>query len=52
MCDAGDQVKYVKHRIDALDKENMTYSYTVIESDDLIRKFESMAFEIKFQATS
>ena len=29
----------------------MTYSYTVIESDDLMGKFESMAFEIKFQAT-
>ncbi|EEF45603.1 Major allergen Pru ar, putative [Ricinus communis] len=45
------EVKYVKHRIDALNKENMTYSYTVIEGDVLAEKFESISFEIKLQGT-
>ncbi|OAY27698.1 major allergen Pru ar 1 [Manihot esculenta] len=48
---AGPGLKYVKHRIDALDKEKMTYNYTLIEGDVLMDKIESIAYEIKFEAT-
>ncbi|MCD7464241.1 hypothetical protein HAX54_052332 [Datura stramonium] len=47
----GGEIKYVKNRIDALDKENMTYAYTVIESDALMDKIESISYEIKLEPT-
>ncbi|KAL0448365.1 UNVERIFIED_CONTAM: Major allergen Pru ar 1 [Sesamum latifolium] len=31
----GSQYKSVKHRVDAIDKENLTHSYTVVEGDAL-----------------
>lgn len=48
---AGAHIKYVKHRIDAVDEEKLTYSYTLIEGDDLLDKIESVSYEIKFEAT-
>ncbi|KAJ7955163.1 major allergen Pru ar 1-like [Quillaja saponaria] len=48
----GGQLKYLKHRIDALDKDNLTYGYTLIEGDDLQEKnIESVSYEIKFEST-
>ncbi|KAL3505674.1 hypothetical protein ACH5RR_031056 [Cinchona calisaya] len=47
----GSQIKYVKHRIDALDKENLTYAYTMIEGDSLMEKIESVSYEMKFEAS-
>ncbi|CAK7333263.1 unnamed protein product [Dovyalis caffra] len=44
--------KYVKHRIDALDKDKMTHSYTTIEGVVLLDKIESIAYDIKFEATA
>ncbi|KDP27858.1 hypothetical protein JCGZ_18938 [Jatropha curcas] len=47
----GGELKHVKHRIDGLDTEKLTHSYTLIEGDALDDKNESIAFEIKFEAT-
>ncbi|KAL1359103.1 hypothetical protein HN51_004355 [Arachis hypogaea] len=43
----GSETKHLKHRIDAIDKENLTYSYSVIEGD----KAESVSYDIKFEPT-
>ncbi|KAE9591661.1 putative START-like domain, Bet v I type allergen [Lupinus albus] len=48
----GDNIKHLKHRIDALDKENLAYSYTVIEGDSVLEKVDSVSHEIKFEATA
>ncbi|KAK7329498.1 hypothetical protein VNO77_23668 [Canavalia gladiata] len=47
----GDHIKHLKHRIDAIDKENLKYSYAVIEGDDLLEKVDSISHEIKFEPT-
>ena len=51
MCQTtGSHIKYLKHRIDALDKENMTCKYTLIESDIKFDKVEFVVYEVKFVA--
>ncbi|XP_058212561.1 major allergen Pru av 1-like [Rhododendron vialii] len=42
----GSKHKCVKHKIDALDKENFTYSYSIIEGDAL-DGFESISYHTK-----
>ncbi|KAK4586579.1 hypothetical protein RGQ29_023649 [Quercus rubra] len=42
--------KYAKHRIDALDPENCTYSFSLIESDALT-DIASVSTEMKFVAS-
>lgn len=37
----------MKNRVDAIDKENFTYSYSVIEGDALADVFESVSYHIK-----
>ncbi|XP_021290867.1 pathogenesis-related protein STH-2-like isoform X1 [Herrania umbratica] len=44
--------KYVKHRIDELDKENLICKYTMIEGDALGDKLECVAYEVKFETIS
>ncbi|KAH7842375.1 hypothetical protein Vadar_004581 [Vaccinium darrowii] len=44
--------KYVKHRIDELDKENFVCKYTMIEGDPLGDKLESIAYDVRFEAAS
>ncbi|KAI9195702.1 hypothetical protein LWI28_017313 [Acer negundo] len=45
----GSQFKYVKHKVEAVDKENLSYSYSVIEGDALISNaLEKIVYEIKF----
>ncbi|XP_022749048.1 major allergen Pru ar 1-like [Durio zibethinus] len=44
--------KYVKHRIDELDRDNLMCKYTMIEGDALGDKLESIAYEVKFEAIS
>ncbi|XVE65570.1 hypothetical protein DITRI_Ditri08aG0010300 [Diplodiscus trichospermus] len=44
--------KYVKHRIDELDRENFVCKYTMIEGDVLGDNLESIAYEVKFEAMS
>ncbi|KAM7463120.1 hypothetical protein LguiA_031241 [Lonicera macranthoides] len=43
----GSQYKSVKHRVDGLDKENFTYSYSIIEGDALSGVVESVSYHIK-----
>ncbi|KAL1372446.1 hypothetical protein HN51_002605 [Arachis hypogaea] len=43
--------KYLKHRIDELDKDNLVCKYTLIEGDPLGDKLESVAYEVRFEAT-
>ncbi|KAF7813530.1 major allergen Pru ar 1-like [Senna tora] len=48
----GTNMRELKHRIDAIDKENLTYSYSLIEGDDeVLKKAESVSHEIKLEAT-
>ncbi|XP_015959626.1 pathogenesis-related protein STH-2-like [Arachis duranensis] len=44
--------KYLKHRIDVVDKENLVCKYTMIEGDPLGEKLESIAYEVNFEANS
>ncbi|PSR92546.1 Major allergen Pru ar like [Actinidia chinensis var. chinensis] len=46
----GSVHKSVKHRVDGLDKENFTYSYTIIEGGAL-DVFETISYHIKIVAT-
>ncbi|CAH2080513.1 unnamed protein product [Thlaspi arvense] len=45
----GSQFKSVKHRVDLLDKEKMTYAYTMIEGDALMGILESISYEVKLE---
>ncbi|KAL2603910.1 hypothetical protein AAZV13_09G038200 [Glycine max] len=47
----GDKIKHLKHRIDVIDQEKLTYSYAVIEGDGALEKVDSIAHEVKFEAT-
>ncbi|KAI8561754.1 hypothetical protein RHMOL_Rhmol04G0366100 [Rhododendron molle] len=44
--------KSVKQRVDAIDKENFTYSYSVIEGDALMGIFDSISYHIKIVASA
>ncbi|OMO58400.1 hypothetical protein COLO4_34686 [Corchorus olitorius] len=46
------QFKTVRNRIDEIDKENFSYSYTVMEGDALMNTVEKICNEIKIEATS
>ncbi|KDP27867.1 hypothetical protein JCGZ_18947 [Jatropha curcas] len=48
---AGSQFKYVKHRIEEIDKENFVYRYSAIEGDVLVDVLEKIDNEIKFEAS-
>nr|KAJ0200777.1 hypothetical protein LSAT_V11C600327560 [Lactuca sativa] len=44
------QMKYVKHRIDALDEEKMLYAYTLVEGGEALKeKIHSISYEMKFE---
>ncbi|XP_012084010.1 major allergen Pru ar 1 [Jatropha curcas] len=47
----GSQFKYVKHRIEEIDKENFVYRYSAIEGDVLVDVLEKIDNEIKFEAS-
>ncbi|XP_059632771.1 pathogenesis-related protein STH-21-like [Cornus florida] len=42
-------LRYVKHRIDALDNENFMCKYTLFEGDAFLEKLESVSYEVKFE---
>ncbi|XP_047336276.1 major strawberry allergen Fra a 1-2-like [Impatiens glandulifera] len=48
----GSQIQSVKHRVDGIDKENYTYSYSIIEGDVLKNGLESLSYEIKISEGS
>ncbi|KAG5555176.1 hypothetical protein RHGRI_012645 [Rhododendron griersonianum] len=43
----GSKHKWMKQKVDAVDKENFTYSYSIIEGDAL-DGFESISYHVKF----
>ncbi|KAH6820542.1 hypothetical protein C2S53_018590 [Perilla frutescens var. hirtella] len=47
----GSQYKSVKHRVDAIDKENMTHTYSIVEGDTLSGVIESITYHIKIVPT-
>lgn len=46
---AGSHLKYVKHRIDSVDTQNLSCKYTLIEGDILDDKLESISYFVKFE---
>nr|QLB38128.1 pathogenesis-related protein 10 [Anacardium occidentale] len=42
---------YMKHKVDALDKETFVYNYTIFEGDTLTDKFEKIVYETKWEST-
>ncbi|CAL0306860.1 unnamed protein product [Lupinus luteus] len=44
--------KYLKQKIEVLDKDNLVCKYTLIEGDPLGDKLESIAYNVKFEAAS
>ncbi|KAJ7955168.1 Major allergen d 1 [Quillaja saponaria] len=47
----GNKVKFFKEKIEAIDKENFTNLYTIIEGDVLTDKLEKVSYEKKIIAT-
>ncbi|KAF3432414.1 hypothetical protein FNV43_RR27154 [Rhamnella rubrinervis] len=47
---AGGPFKYMVHQTDALDTQNLTYSYTVPEGDVLRDVLEKFSYDTKFEA--
>ncbi|GMY27833.1 major allergen Pru ar 1-like [Fagus crenata] len=47
----GSQFKFIKHKIDAIDKENYVYNYSVIEGQPLSDKIEKISYETKLVAS-
>ncbi|KAK4425403.1 Major allergen Pru ar 1 [Sesamum alatum] len=47
----GSQYKSMKHRVDAIDKENLTHSYTIVEGDALAGVLESITYHVKIVPT-
>ncbi|XP_027151565.1 major allergen Pru ar 1-like [Coffea eugenioides] len=48
----GSQYKGAKQRVDGIDKDNFTYSYTILESDAFSDKIEKVANVIKIEASA
>ncbi|KAI9194426.1 hypothetical protein LWI28_005893 [Acer negundo] len=48
----GTEFKNLKNRIDALDKERMTYAHTITEGGALQDKAESISYAVKLEATA
>ncbi|OMO85168.1 hypothetical protein COLO4_21710 [Corchorus olitorius] len=45
----GSQFSSMKQKVEALDKENFAYSYSVIEGDPLMNTLEKITYEIKLE---
>ncbi|TYH27344.1 hypothetical protein ES288_A02G062600v1 [Gossypium darwinii] len=43
------QFNYMKQKVEALDKENFVYIYSVIEGDALMNKLEKITYETKLE---
>ncbi|KAK6278532.1 hypothetical protein POUND7_018799 [Theobroma cacao] len=43
------QFSYMKQKVEALDKENFVYSYSVIEGDALMNMLEKVTYETKLE---
>lgn len=49
---AGSQFKYVKHKVESVDKDNFSYCYSLIEGDALSDKIEKISYETKLVASA
>ncbi|XP_022761238.1 major allergen Pru av 1-like [Durio zibethinus] len=49
---AGSQFNHVKQKIEALDKENFVYSYSIIEGDALMNTLEKITYETKLEPSA
>ncbi|KAK5840684.1 hypothetical protein PVK06_009587 [Gossypium arboreum] len=47
--EAESQFNYMKQKVEALDKENFVYIYSVIEGDALMNKLEKITYETKLE---
>ncbi|XP_022761235.1 major allergen Pru ar 1-like [Durio zibethinus] len=45
----GSRFNYVKHKVEAVDKDNFTYCYSVIEGDALMNTLEKITYETKLE---
>ena len=50
ITNVGSQFKYVKQKVEGIDKDNFSYSYSVIEGDALMNTLEKISYETKFVA--
>ncbi|XVE82218.1 hypothetical protein DITRI_Ditri15bG0130000 [Diplodiscus trichospermus] len=48
----GSEFNYMKQKVEALDKENFVYSYSVIEGDALMNKLEKITYETKLEPSA
>ena len=48
---AGSKFKYVKHIVDSIDHDNLTYCHSLIEGDVLLGKIEKISHETKVVAS-
>lgn len=48
---AGSPYKKVTHKVEALDKQNFIYSYSVIEGDAFSDKYEKITYHTKLEAS-
>ncbi|XP_062108681.1 major allergen Pru av 1-like [Humulus lupulus] len=47
----GSSFNYVKHRVESVDQDNLSHSYTLIEGDALTDKLEKICYETKLVAS-
>ncbi|KAG4210483.1 hypothetical protein ERO13_A02G051900v2 [Gossypium hirsutum] len=47
----GNQFNYMKQKVEALDKENFEYIYSVIEGNLLMNMLDKITYEIKLEAS-
>ncbi|XVE82210.1 hypothetical protein DITRI_Ditri15bG0129200 [Diplodiscus trichospermus] len=47
----GSQFNYMKEKVEALDKDNFVYIYSVIEGDALMNKLEKITYETKLESS-
>ncbi|KAK2645110.1 hypothetical protein Ddye_020342 [Dipteronia dyeriana] len=48
----GSPVKYLKHRIESIDKDNLVCKYSLIEGDAITGKIDIALYIVKFEASS
>uniref|UniRef100_A0AB38YAF4 Cora1.07-like protein variant 2 n=1 Tax=Corylus avellana TaxID=13451 RepID=A0AB38YAF4_CORAV len=47
----GGHLKFLKHKVDVLDKEHFTYNYSVVEGGPLSETLEKVSYETKLVAS-
>ncbi|KAL5849368.1 hypothetical protein ACOSQ3_007432 [Xanthoceras sorbifolium] len=48
----GTPYKYLKHKIDAIDTDNLVCKYSLIEGDAMADKVDVVVYNVKFEASS